>query len=319
MGKVENNVIGKKFGRLTIISTYIGKNEKTYTNCICDCGKTKDILLKSVVNGSTKSCGCLRKINHKSKVIHGYTNTAIYRCWNSMLSRCNNKNNANYNNYGGRGIIVCERWHKFENFLEDMGEKPNAGLSLDRIDNNGNYCLENCRWATNKEQMRNRRNTKNINLYGKDTPLTELAEKKGLNPQTVRKRLDRGWNNEEAIENPRREYELIKKTRNKQIAQERKNIIEALSKTCDIPKNILYRRIFYFGFSIEKATTLPVDKQILLEYHGKTITLSELVKITGLAKSSLWCRIFKKNMSVDEAIKDAYNNKFKKKNQTTLD
>ena len=121
-----------------------------------------------------------------------------YSSWNSMRNRCNNTNNHNYKNYGGRGIAVCERWASFTNFLEDMGERP-EGHTLDRIDNDGDYTPENCRWATPKEQSANRKNTTKIIYKGKDRVLAELLREKGVHPSTYRGRVRRGRVAEEAI------------------------------------------------------------------------------------------------------------------------
>jgi predicted DNA-binding protein YlxM (UPF0122 family) len=318
-----SNQVGLKYNMLTVLDTFRNENNTLYANCICECGEKSTVRVTALRTGNTKSCGCLQKINHKPHKTHGYTKTPIYQCWRSMIGRCNNKNDKGYKNYGGRGIKVCERWNNFENFLEDMGEKPD-GLSIDRIDNDGNYEPNNCRWATDKEQMRNRRNTTNIPFNGDQISLVEVAETKGMSKQALRKRINRGWNIKEAIEKPQREYDLKEKTRDEKIAQERREFIAELSKTCGKPEKILHRRIFNMGFSIEKAITLPVDKQIRVEYKGEIITMSELSKLTGICKSSLWCRIFEKGMSVEEAIKSAldYKQKLKERSstsQTTLE
>lgn len=109
-----------------------------------------------------------------------------------MLSRCRNKKNPGYKNYGGRGIIVCERWKKFENFLEDMGDRPNR-LTLERIDNNGNYCKENCKWATQKEQCNNQRTNVTIFYEGNKYHLSELSRIIGVSPSVIINRMKRNW------------------------------------------------------------------------------------------------------------------------------
>lgn len=108
-----------------------------------------------------------------------------------MKSRCLNKNKKSYSDYGGRGIKVCDRWMKFENFLEDMGERP-AGMSLDRIDNNGNYCKENCRWATNHQQANNKRSNRLVTFHGVTKSASEWADDLGINRATLYDRLYRG-------------------------------------------------------------------------------------------------------------------------------
>lgn len=122
-----------------------------------------------------------------------------YSSWESMKARCLNSNNLFYNNYGGRGIKVCKRWLNFKNFYKDMGDKPSKDYSLERIDVNGNYCPKNCKWATRREQDRNRRTNVFIEYKNKTYILSDLAKKVGLHQQTIKSRLDRGLPMEEVV------------------------------------------------------------------------------------------------------------------------
>ena len=167
MAKFDNK-IGRKYGRLTVIKRVDNArqpNGKTQVQwlCKCTCGKTIVVRSTSLNSGNTKSCGCAM-----NKPKHGLSKTRLYRIWNAMKNRCNNPNNYGYKNYGGRGIKVCDEWNKdfleFYNWAINNGYKEN--LSIDRINNNGNYEPNNCRWATSKEQMANRRNFKVKNQYG---------------------------------------------------------------------------------------------------------------------------------------------------------
>lgn len=156
------NIIGQVFGRLTVINfDYVHKG-KAYWLCECKCGNRKVIVGVNLITGNAKSCGCYNsevasKRSIERNTIHGQYNSPTYNSWCSMMQRCTNKNYKRYKDYGGRGITVCNRWYIFENFLEDMGERP-EGLSLDRIDNEGNYESGNCKWSISKEQSSNRRN-----------------------------------------------------------------------------------------------------------------------------------------------------------------
>lgn len=152
------------------------------------------------------------KPGDKSTLKHGYYKTKIYKVWIEMRKRCANPNATGYENYGGRGISVCERWGDFMTFLTDMG-KPEKGLLLDRINTNGNYEPENCRWVSSKEQNRNKRNSVYLEVSGKTQCVSAWAEELGVDPSAIRGRLNRGWDVEKAVLTPIRghkKYELHK-------------------------------------------------------------------------------------------------------------
>ena len=149
---------GNRHGRLSVTARADSTKRGAQWSCVCDCGNRVDVSGSQLRNGKTRSCGCLaRDLNTK----HGESSrrTPEYSTWHAMLKRCTNPNATGYDNYGGRGIAVCDRWRRYENFLADMGRRP-LGTSIDRRDNDGNYEPGNCRWATAIEQSRNMRSTK---------------------------------------------------------------------------------------------------------------------------------------------------------------
>lgn len=151
------NRIGMKYGRLLVIGDAPNVGAVTRWTVRCDCGTIKVIRTNTLTpkHNATKSCGCYERKEYLKK--HGMSGTATYRTWQHMLQRCYNKSLRGYKWWGGRGIRVTKRWHKFENFIADMGERP-PERSIDRINNDGNYEPGNCRWATRQQQRANQRN-----------------------------------------------------------------------------------------------------------------------------------------------------------------
>jgi len=155
------DITGNKYNRLTALEFSHKGKKVNYWKCMCDCGKTTTVHINALTSGGTKSCGCLKEQSVKEFIKratkHGLYKIAEYKVWQGMKQRCNNTNHSSYKNYGGRGIKVCDRWNSFVNFINDMGEKPAVDLSIDRIDNDGDYEPNNCRWADAITQNNNQR------------------------------------------------------------------------------------------------------------------------------------------------------------------
>jgi hypothetical protein len=199
------DLTGQVFGRWTVLHKDARSRRKTYWLCRCECGNETVVQGGNLKDGQSQSCGCLRRERTIAKVrTHGKTNTPEYRSWKSMLKRCGNPNDPAYGSYGGRGITVCERWSSFEAFFEDMGNKP-AGhhISIERLDNDGNYEPGNCVWATPAQQARNRRSSRYLTFNGQTKLLSDWASEYSLNRTTVRVRIDQyGWSVERALTEP---------------------------------------------------------------------------------------------------------------------
>lgn len=198
-----HDLTGKRFSRL-LVTGYAGGVK---WHCLCDCGRTKAIYSGSLKQGKSTSCGCFHR-ERMAEILTTHGNSAgpwtpEYCAWAGMIQRCTNEKCKSYRNYGGRGIRVCERWLQFENFLADMGPRP-PRKTLDRFpDNNGNYCPENCRWATWKEQGRNTRKSRMLTWKGETLCLPEWAERTGLHEKTIASRLNQmGWSVERALSTP---------------------------------------------------------------------------------------------------------------------
>ena len=205
-----DDLVGTRVNHLVVMSREgSDKNRNSLWRCRCDCGK--EILVRGFTlrSGDIFSCGC----ESKRSTTHGESRTKLYHVWQGMKSRCNNPNYHQYHLYGGRGISVCGEWMDYINFKEwaiNNGYKP--GLTIDRIDTDGNYCPENCRWVTQKEQQNNKRTNRTITYNGETHSLMEWCELLQLNYERVSSRLDYGWTFEDAISLPKNSYRTDKDT-----------------------------------------------------------------------------------------------------------
>jgi hypothetical protein len=211
MGRKIKDISGLRFGRLIAVEIVgITKKQERIWKCKCDCGNETEVTVVRLMNGTTKSCGCIQKelSSKRAKTgiskIHGYHGTRVYICYKSMMERCCNPNNRAYKNYGGRGIKICDEWmHNPKAFIDwalNNGYKDN--LTIERINVNGNYEPSNCKWATIKQQNNNRRSNKFITINNETKTLQEWADYVGILSSTINRRINKGWDYERAVFTP---------------------------------------------------------------------------------------------------------------------
>lgn len=188
------------FERLTVLERAGRQGTQALWKCRCSCGKEVIAVTAQLKSGRTKSCGCYIR---EHSTTHGRRWTRTYKIWDGMRQRCTNPNATGYEQYGGRGIKVCERWmDSFEAFFADMGDPPSDDHSLDRRNNDGPYSPENCRWATEVEQHNNRSDNRMLTHDGRTLTVAEWVRVTGLSKDTILKRLKRGWSVDRALSAP---------------------------------------------------------------------------------------------------------------------
>ncbi len=206
--KTKNYQVGQKFYRWTIIKTYANQKKRaSFYLCVCDCGTKQRVLDRTLRYSYSKSCGCLSAEMaadrlKKQNTIHGMTGSPEFHAWQAMRFRCENKKYSLFHRYGGRGIKVCKRWEKFENFYKDMGPRPKNKQSLDRINSDGNYEPGNCRWANWREQQNNRKNNRMLSYNGKTQTMAQWSKEVGIGARTIWYRLSKGYSIKDALTKP---------------------------------------------------------------------------------------------------------------------
>jgi hypothetical protein len=194
------DLTGLRFGRLLVVSLYDSNGRTVRWLCKCDCGKETHTATANLRSGAALSCGCLGlEKRMAATTTHGHSNSPTYKSWLSMHSRCYDAGSVSFKWYGAKGIDVCDRWHKFENFLADMGERP-AGQTIDRIKNHMGYCAENCRWSTATHQARHRRTSRMLPYRGETKTAAEWAEVLNINVNLIYGRVKPKGNNDSVIE-----------------------------------------------------------------------------------------------------------------------
>lgn len=203
---------GDRVGRWTVVGAAAARllpsGQSVYrVHCRCDCGNERDVAKAKLASGASKSCGCLqRELARDSHTVHGGDGTPERIAHRNLIVRCTNPRSPSYPRYGGRGITVCERWlkgdgerHPFECFLADMGPRPSPDHSVDRVDVNGDYEPSNCRWATTKEQARNRRSNRLVEVGARRMSVAEACDVLGIRYATMNDRLQSGWAFDDAV------------------------------------------------------------------------------------------------------------------------
>lgn len=193
------DLTGKRFGRLTVLGRADKPGHMVYWNCVCDCGKSHIAAGAYLKDGRIKSCGCLH--NEKSAIRakkqftkHAESGSRLHRIWKSMRTRCNNKNAKSYGDYGARGIVICPEWDDYATFRDwAMANGYEDGLTIDRIDVNGDYCPENCRWVTWIMQSNNKRTTAYLTINGITHSIAEWSRLSGVKYETLRTRIKSRW------------------------------------------------------------------------------------------------------------------------------
>lgn len=259
------DLTGQRFGRLLVLHSAPskGKYNSTYWKCRCDCGNEKIILTRSLTHNKVKSCGCLRTEKLRERATHGMSETRFYGIWMGIKNRCNNINEPAYKYYGARGIRVCDRWlESFENFRDDMYQSYSNHIkkfgkdntTIERKENNGNYCSKNCEWSDKKKQCNNRRSNRLITYKGKTQNISQWAKEVNVSRYNIAFRLKMKWSMDKVFNN--KNYNSCR------ISYKGKTLsMTDLSKEVNIPYKTLYNRIKYLKMSTEKALATPVRKR----------------------------------------------------------
>lgn len=308
--------IGQKFGKWEVIAKAEGKRNKVIA--FCGCGKTvRTLILGILIRGESKCCGCDAQAEFSIKATkHGLSRTAEYRILQGMKQRCYNPNQSEYFRYGGREpnpIVVCDRWLNGEEgkvaiecFLDDMGKRPTLKHSIDRIDGDGNYEPNNCRWATDKEQSRNLVTNRILHYKGKNKCLAEWAEEFKIPRKIVWNRLHLGWSIEDALERP------VVTTKCFVEYQNEANTLTVWSEILNLPKGMLYDRINRYGWSIKEAFETPCrGSETMLTYNGETHNMKTWSEIKGMDKKSVSRRL-KMGWTLEDTLETPIKSQTKK-------
>lgn len=201
--KPKEDLSNRRFGRWVAVR-YVGKSRWL---CKCDCGCEREIPSNRLTSGLSKSCGCYkRELTIQRNITHGWNKTPLHSRWLDIKDRCYNPNNSEYNRYGGRGICVCDEWRNNFSAFKDWALENGfqKSLTIDRIDNDGDYEPGNCRWVDRATQSRNTSRNHYLTVNGRTQTVMDWAKEKGLNESVIRRRILRGWSDERSVNTPAR-------------------------------------------------------------------------------------------------------------------
>ncbi len=305
--------VGQKFGRWTIKESgrfQLDKNgDKVYRVLVeCECGTINEIFEQSLRDKKSNSCGCLqRELAKKARIniTHNSSKTSTYNVWLGMKQRCLNPKNNNYHRYGGREITICERWLKFENFLADMGMRP-EGLTLDRINNDGNYESSNCRWATMRTQSGNRRDNKIIDIDNQEICATEATRRLNIGESSLHVYAKRKKCTLQEAANHYLENPMV----NKKILF--KGIECTVTDACnnsDITPMMVYARVQRKKCTLQDAFDYIYNRiKPTVMLRGKEITIAEAAKILNIPSAYIYKQAKRANYSIQDSV-DYYASK----------
>ena len=312
--KEQESLVGRRFGRL-VVKERVENDASNHIRykVICDCGTEKIVRKDSLLDMSIQSCGCLQKEKVKEAcTTHGYSHERLYSVWDGMKQRCLNPNHVAYSNYGGRGIQVCDEWKndyvKFREFMLANGYDPEAPFgecTIDRIDNDGNYCPENCRVISVQEQQNGKQDVFSFILDGKRTTVTGAARMRGKTRSCVQYRLAHGWSLDEALEEPLREVRKYEASGESHTVKEWAEILK-------VTKNVVEGRLQRHSMQeivdeYNKNGFLKVSDYSPKSYtvNGVTRSQKEWAEVLNISPSTLRYHLNKKTMQeiYDECMK----------------
>ena len=274
------DLLGQRFGRLTAIERceFPNLRPKWRWRCLCDCGNEVFVSTTDLNSGHTLSCGCLRKERiSESHTTHGFSKTKLYRVWKGISCRCENQNQKSFKSYGGRGIQMCETWRKsfpeFRRWALENGYEE--GLSIERIDVDGDYCPENCTWISMKEQAQNKRNTVYVDVNGESVAACKIANESGSDPRLVSRRLRDGWDVDKAISTQK----ILREVTITAFGETRS--LSDWSETSGIPTSVIRKRISELGWNPEEAVTSDVRPTVALNPPEKKFKITDIVEFDG--------------------------------------